>query len=179
MEREQIIKALECCIKAETWGDCEDLGCPAHTKQGCYFYLRTDDDYENTIYIELCKDALSLIKELTEDNEYLKTQLTAAEARYESRKESDLEEVLELRLKVEELTEENERLREDNEIKSQKRANIFEIANAFERGRTNGVRKMQERLKEKAFSVPTVYNSYFGRMIDQIAKEMLKGKEET
>lgn len=46
-------------------------------------------------------------KELTEDNEYLKTQVTATEARYESRKESDLEEVLELRLKVEELTEEN------------------------------------------------------------------------
>ena len=73
LNREQIIKALECCIKAESWGDCEDLGCPAHTKQGCYFYLRTDDDYENTIYIELCKDALSLIKELTEENERLRS----------------------------------------------------------------------------------------------------------
>lgn len=35
------------------------------------------------------------------------------------------------------------------------------------------VREMQERLKEKAFSVPTVYNSHFGRLIDQIAKEMI------
>ena len=35
------------------------------------------------------------------------------------------------------------------------------------------VRKMQERLTEKAYSVPTVYNAHFGRMIDQIAKEML------
>lgn len=74
LNREQITQALECCIKAECWGDCEELGCPAHTKQGCYFYLRTDDDYENTIYVELCKDALSLIKELTEENEYLKQQ---------------------------------------------------------------------------------------------------------
>ena len=73
LNREQIIKALECCIKAESWGDCEELGCPAHTKQGCYFYLRTDDDYENIIDIELCKDALSVIKELTEENERLKS----------------------------------------------------------------------------------------------------------
>ena len=53
-------------------------------------------------------------KELTEDNEYLKTQLTATESRYESRKESDIAEMLELRLYVEELTEENERLRAEN-----------------------------------------------------------------
>ena len=49
---------------------------------------------------------------------------------------------------IKELTEENERLREDNEIKSQKRANIFEITNAFERGRTDGVRKYKSAIIE-------------------------------
>lgn len=56
-----IIKAMECCINAETWGDCEKMGCPASTKYGCSFCLRTDDDHENTIYIEILKDALDLI----------------------------------------------------------------------------------------------------------------------
>ena len=58
---EELQKCMDCCIKAECWGDCKDLGCPATTKQGCRFYLRTDDDYENTIYIEILKDALDLI----------------------------------------------------------------------------------------------------------------------
>jgi uncharacterized small protein (DUF1192 family) len=76
------------------------------------------------------------------------------------------------------LTEENERLREDNEIKSQKRANIFEIANAFERGRTNGVRKMQERLKQQRFSDATPHDydllHYF---IDGVAEEILESDD--
>ena len=58
---DEVIKALECCIKAEVWGDCEELHCPATTPHGCYFYLRTDEDNENTIYIEMFKDALALI----------------------------------------------------------------------------------------------------------------------
>lgn len=58
---EELQKCIECCIKAETWGDCEDMGCPAGTKHGCRFYLRTDGDYENTIYIEILKDVLALI----------------------------------------------------------------------------------------------------------------------
>lgn len=42
-----------------------------------------------------------------------------------------------------------ERLKEDNEIKSQKRANIFEITNAYERGRAEAVKEFAERLKGK------------------------------
>lgn len=81
------------------------------------------------------------------------------------------------------LTEENERLREDNEIKSQKRANIFEIANAFERGRTDGVRKMLQRIKEDAVSVSLLSNPPKFMLeiredaLDQIAKEMLEGEK--
>ena len=58
---EELTKCIECCIKAESWGDCEKMKCPAVTRHGCRFYLRTDDDYENTIYIEILKDVLNLI----------------------------------------------------------------------------------------------------------------------
>ena len=63
MKKEQIVKALECCVKTQSICDCEDMGCPALTKQGCQFYLRTDDDYEGVIFVELIKEALSLIRE--------------------------------------------------------------------------------------------------------------------
>ena len=117
LNREQIIKALECCTSCSCGVDC-----PYYDSTLCQYHIM--------------RDALSLIKELTE---------------------------------------ENERLRADNEIKSQKRANIFEIVNAFERGRTDGVRKMQERLIN--------YESYdngggnYVVSVDDIrtvAKEMLK-----
>ena len=39
-----------------------------------------------------------------------------------------------------------ERLTEENEIKSQKRANIFEIANAYERGRTEAIKEITDGL---------------------------------
>lgn len=53
MEREQIIKALECCT---TLDGCEK--CPYYNKASCGANLR--------------RDALALIKELTEENERLK-----------------------------------------------------------------------------------------------------------
>ncbi len=58
---DELQRCIECCIKGKVWGDCKKLNCPAIRKQGCHFYLRTDDDYENTIYIEILKDALALI----------------------------------------------------------------------------------------------------------------------
>lgn len=58
---EELKKCIECCIKAQTLGDCIEMKCPASTKQGCQFYLRTDDDRENIIYVELLKDALDFI----------------------------------------------------------------------------------------------------------------------
>jgi hypothetical protein len=58
---DELQRCIECCIKGKVWGDCKKLNCPAIRKQGCHFYLRTDDDYENTIYIEILKDTLDLI----------------------------------------------------------------------------------------------------------------------
>ncbi len=86
-----------------------------------------------------------------------------------------VEDIHSLDANIEHLTEENERLRDDNEIKSQKRANIFEIANAFDRGRTNGVRKMQERLKS-CFEDDVKYDGFrIAIRIDRTAKEMVEG----
>ena len=61
MEREQIIKALECCSKTT----CKD--CP-YTKNGKV------DIFDITCSVNMAKDALALIKELTEENERLKCQ---------------------------------------------------------------------------------------------------------
>ena len=135
MDKEQIIKALECC-----GGDIVECQKCAYVKNG---YNRCKE--------RASQDALALI--------------TSQEQR------------------IKELTEENERLREDNEIKSQKRANIFEIANAFERGRIKGradtVRKIQERFIAEIEQTPNA-NEHFIKAwkskIDQIAKEMLEGK---
>ena len=61
MTDNEIIKALECCRKAKTKGDCLSLGCPASTLAGCRYVLRTDEDFEGVIYYEMLKDALDLI----------------------------------------------------------------------------------------------------------------------
>ena len=50
--------------------------------------------------------------------------------------------------------------------------------NLLETARAEAITEFAERLKEKAFSVPTVYNSHFGRMIEQIAKEMKGGVDD-
>lgn len=78
--------------------------------------------------------------------------------------------------RIKELAEENKRLRADNEIKSQKRANIFEIANAFERGRTDGVREMHSEIKERCIK-GGIYPAFVASTIDQIAKEMVEGEK--
>lgn len=61
MTEAEIMKALECCLKTKTMGDCEDMNCPAFTKCGCSYVLRTDEDFEGLVYCEMLKDALDLI----------------------------------------------------------------------------------------------------------------------
>ena len=93
LNRENIIKALECC-KDENLPQCAK--CPyLDNKVDCF---------------GLGNEALALIKELIEENERLNLALLATTERSESRKEADISEILELRLKVDELSKENERL---------------------------------------------------------------------
>ena len=78
--------------------------------------------------------------------------------------------------RIAELTEENEGLITDNTILKQKRMNIFEIGDAYDRGKIKGVRQMQERLTS-CFCPDCDYSGHdVQRVIDQIAKEMLEGE---
>jgi hypothetical protein len=118
MEKEQIIKALECCTSEK------------HECDKCS-YCRDEYFCDRE---QFKKDALTLIKELTEENEVLAAELS----RYTE--------------------------------------NCKQMA---EQTKADTVREMQERLNEKIFTIPTVYNSHFGRIVDQIAKEMLEGERDT
>lgn len=73
-----------------------------------------------------------------------------------------------------ELKTENKNLREQNFILSQKRANIFEIIKAYERGRRDGIKEFAERLNA---TFPN--NSRWvkpRKKIDSILKEMVDDK---
>ena len=155
-DRDLIIKALECCIKAVSLYDCEKMGCPALTKSGCQFYLRTDEEGNDTIYVELIKDALSLIKELTEENERLR-----AENKIEYETPCGKQTMPNL-LSLEGKTAELYRLIE-SKIK------------------TDTVRKMQERLGKHFCHDPAflgVEQRLIMDVIDQIAKEMLENADD-
>ena len=69
---EEVIKALECCVNAETKRDCEVGGCPALTEHGCYFYLRTNRVDENALCIELLNEGINLINRQKAEIESLK-----------------------------------------------------------------------------------------------------------
>lgn len=71
---------------------------------------------------------------------------------------------------------ENERLQTENLILSQKRANIFEIINAVERGRIRGIKEFAERLKEetnKVYYVESIALLNVHEIINNLVKEMV------
>ena len=83
MTDKEIIKALDCCIWGRSLSDCIKSGCPARKREGCSYYLRTDDDFEGVIFVELIKDALDLINRQKAEIERLQDvniRLTKAEA---------------------------------------------------------------------------------------------------
>lgn len=155
LNREQIIKALECCIKNQCENCCQCGNW--HEQWNCMTFLM--------------KNAVALIKELTEENEKLHASYT------------------ELTLKCASLTEENERLRGFNSAKCEDCAGCTswkcDCANIEAQAKADTVRKMQERLKNaicdntypdfnrdgKPVNVWKATTGY--DLIDQIAKEML------
>ena len=158
MSEKQIKTALECLSKPNS--------SPAD-REKCYFMWKEPSCL--SCYHEVAQNALAIItsqeqriKELAEEVESLKQAMEHEHASF-------METFGEYGEKCDKLTEENERLRAENEIKSQKRANIFEITNAFERGRADGVRKMHSMLCEGRVSNDTVVI-----VANQIAKEMLQ-----
>lgn len=121
MDREQIIKALECCSDG---GRCND--CP----------------YDSDCFMPqwvIVKDAFALIRELTEENERLKA--------------------------------------ENESLKTQRRVLAVNLKDSCKReiaAKADTVREMQERLK-KAFNFGhTILEKSICDIIDQIAKELLE-----
>jgi hypothetical protein len=167
LNAEQVKKALECCVKAETHLDCRKLKCPALINDECIYIGETDEDCDR----QQLADALALItsqeqriKELTEENAEVK-------ANWQKLKESHESACEKCRAEFKRLTEENERF-------SQSLANSKSI---LANSKADTVRKMQERLIAEIENAPNA-NEFFitawRTKIDQIAKEMLEGDNE-
>ena len=158
MEKEQIIKALECCI-----GDNDCNSCP--------YWV----DVDVNCFDNVKSDALALIKELTEENEKLKSIGISKD------------------IVIESLAEDNERLKSENakyeaenhsefnkwlkleEATKQRHSELFEEAKIAIREDT--VREMQENLDELLHTIPTVYNSHFRRLVTQVVERMLNEQQ--
>lgn len=99
MNDNDIIKALEICQKAKYAGDCKYMGCPARTKQGCRFYLRTDEDHDMVIPDEMFNASLDLIKrQKAEIEELRKENFELKDGYFQKRyEEAEHEELLGLR----------------------------------------------------------------------------------
>ena len=150
MEREQIIKALECCTGLYDDKDC--TVCPIFNNKACAVYL--------------LQDALSLIKELTEENEKLTINMNAyglTVKRLAEENENLHASCTELARKMQDnVRAENEELRKLNEYEARKL-------------KADTVRNMQERINA-SFCPCCEYDGHdVKRMVDQIAKDMLEG----
>ena len=125
LNREEIIKALECCSK----DDCDN--CP-NTFGNCYS--------------NLAREALSLIKDLTEENERLRADLTELTHRM-----------------LDNVRTENEELCKSNECDKRKLE-------------ADTVRKMQKALEQRIHSKLSYHGWYLKEtVIAETAKEMLEG----
>ena len=132
MKENEIKKALEKWIKAlkDDYKRLQLLDAP----MDCFEESHTDN-------IRKLSNALDLINRLqTKLSEALKCKATLRTNFMDARKEIS-------RLKAE-----NERLQEENLILSQKRANMYEILEANEKGRIRGFKEFANGLIEKAFS---------------------------
>lgn len=150
LNQEQIIKGLECCASAEN--KCEE--CPINQK--------LKDDCKCGEF--LAKNALELIKELTEE-------YTTLCGKYES-------ETLKLGIENDRLNIKINRLKqydEERDVALHKRL--------IDETKAATVKKMQEKLKERTHNMYPSIDSYclskkavFVSDIDQIAKEILEDK---
>ena len=159
--REQIIKALECCVKIEQGGllsvECDE--CP---------YGVGDNDCKN-----LEQDALSLIKELTEEALSWKEIAEGYQKLFEDCAEDRAR-----------LTEENERLRAENEtlkIATNEQYShlcdcLDKIAEMLRQKEADTVREFADRLKTKTYTNNYCQEIVLESDIDQISKEMLEGE---
>ena len=206
LNREQIIKVLECCIEgtSEACLKCVFGLTPPYPvcktmvqKQALalinsyeeqIFALENrlkecENGYEGTLHLESCKlhDAEQKVKELTEENKAWQKQLISQE-------EKSGKSYYDLACEVEDLRAENERLRKalSTDISivrvsrgSGKTAHLREVGRIkVDAIRADTVQKMQKRLGEHFVEHNEV--KYGGglvhKVLDKVAKEMLKGE---
>lgn len=189
MERTEIIKALECCKE----GQCHN-GCPLLD------FCNVQDVLAGSS--KLCGDALSLINELTAENDKLTINMNAYGLTTKRLAEEKEELTIELnamrtaansyKMHYEKLEAENERLRADKkelindnaELKNQLQEEIAEEdvdlsdellklnIEGIEEAKAYTVRKMQEEIKRRCIE-GGIYPAFVASTINQIAKEML------
>lgn len=179
LNRERIIKALECCTHRPRCREC------SYTIKQC----------EN-----VRKDALSLIKELTAENEqfryeqgklieerdtfreyaynmqkYVENIKHKEEVGYEpsaARYAAEMDMWRVVALKKKELTEENDRLKvrvlEENHLRHQAEELL---ANGMSEVKADTVRKMHSEIKERCIK-GGIYPAFVARTIEQVTKEM-------
>ena len=174
LNRDQIIKALECCSTE----DCED--CP----------YTTEDIFDITCGINMVKDALALIKELTEDVERVSKQCGEIIVECDERDAERLKEVADWKAiaegyqkQFEDCYEENERLNTSCTELARcctKLETLYNIeCKRVDTVKADTVRKMQERLKAQKFAHKNFGELVYVEDIDQIAKEMVEGATRT
>lgn len=176
MEKETVIKALECCgSKHSDIGKYSCKECP----------LNGQNFDEGACYDEvLHNNALALIKELTEENERLSTALAnyarqtevriaeeyyTAEAYDELREENEKLKSIGISkdIVIESLAEENETLKDNNE----------HLAVLLTEAKSDTVREFAEKLKKECL-VDSGYEVLQIGTIDRIAKEILNKNTE-
>lgn len=184
MEREQIIKALKCCINHE--GDNCHI-CPYHY---------TLNGFNHNCKEDMCEDALAFIKELIDSEDYWKRQTFDAcmdkgrmhdkikELAQESQKWQEAYDCAdsacrELSSKCDELTEENEKLNEriNREARCQYDlcGQIVTLRDDVKYIKADAVQKMQERFSGEMYNYgDSIDTDTAEELINQISKEMLE-----
>ena len=148
MTDKDIVKALKYC--QDTEGDsCQ-----------CCEYLDVSG-----CQIELLKDALNLINQQQAEIEKLNVELVGMRGACNSYK-----------MHYDNAKAEIERLKEELEIRNQKRASIFEISNAYERGRAKAIKELEAKIHEKLHEAEMHGNFepvVTREMFDSVVKELV------
>ena len=134
MTDNEIMKALETILNREYPEDIVPTAvCTVEFFREIYKFI-------DRLQGEVCyfEDRIDTIN--TEKNEIINRQKAEIDILIR-KKEALSDEVFNLRAEV-------ERLQKENEIKSSKRANFYEIIDAFERGRVDGIKEFAEKAKD-------------------------------
>ena len=143
LNREQIIKALECCASEE------------YICTQCPIDEKIKDDCECGKVV--ARNVLSLVKELTEENERLRAEANKLDALCD-----------ELGVDI------DVKLKHIYELEDKLKAEKADVMYFKDQIRADTVKKMQERLNKECL-IDRGYEVLLEGTIDQIAKEMLEG----